>query len=285
MLREYARASAPDEARRDARWAAIAAATGTGAPTVASANGGSAVSARAATAKLGMGMKIGLAVALLALFGAGGWWTTTRDGQRTSAGIVTAPPPRTPARQTLAAADPTARPAQRPSQPSADQEEPSSGTGAQSSTTEADPSRAIETPRSHARPDHSQTTARRRSRIETAPPEQALPTAPASTVASSTQAQGSAGTLARELALIGEAQRALSAGDAARALGVLAAHAREFPHGALTNERDVARIGALCVAGRDGEARAAAAALAHGAPMSGPTTRALSRCAASTVRP
>ena len=58
----------------------------------------------------------------------------------------------------------------------------------------------------------------------------------------------------------------------------LAEHAARFPRGALANEREVARIAALCVAGRDGEARVAADSITHGGRPSGPITRALSRC-------
>lgn len=82
------------------------------------------------------------------------------------------------------------------------------------------------------------------------------------------------GTLAEEVALMGEARAALARGDATAALAALDRHADRFPHGTLASERDVVRITALCDAGRDGEARIAAAA----AGTRPAVARALSRC-------
>ena len=64
--------------------------------------------------------------------------------------------------------------------------------------------------------------------------------------------------LAAELALVDAAKRALAAGDAARALDRLAAHARDFRRGQLAEERQALRVEALCAAGKRPQARAEA---------------------------
>lgn len=64
--------------------------------------------------------------------------------------------------------------------------------------------------------------------------------------------------IAQEVALLSEARSALGAGEAKRALGVLARHAKRFPNGVLARERDVSWITALCVLGRVDQARAKA---------------------------
>lgn len=83
------------------------------------------------------------------------------------------------------------------------------------------------------------------------------------------------GSLAEEYALIRAAQRALGAGDARTALARLDEHAARFAQGALANERRIARVAALCEAGREAEARAEAAGGSSPA-----IARALSRCPA-----
>jgi hypothetical protein len=82
------------------------------------------------------------------------------------------------------------------------------------------------------------------------------------------------GTLAEELALMDQARQALARDDVPATLAALDSHAQRFPHGALASERDVVRVTALCVAGRDVDARAAAAT-AGARPA---IARALSRC-------
>jgi hypothetical protein len=59
-----------------------------------------------------------------------------------------------------------------------------------------------------------------------------------------------------ELVLLGKAQRALSSGAAARALELTEQHARAFPAGTLSEERQATRIVALCALGRVSEGRA-----------------------------
>lgn len=67
-----------------------------------------------------------------------------------------------------------------------------------------------------------------------------------------------ASTLAAEVALLRSAQAALNGGDPETALARLGDHARRFPDGAMAEEREAARVLALCRAGRDDEARGAA---------------------------
>jgi len=52
-----------------------------------------------------------------------------------------------------------------------------------------------------------------------------------------------------------EARAALGAGDAARAIGLLKDHAKQFPRGAFVLERKVSWITALCALGKTDAAR------------------------------
>jgi hypothetical protein len=61
--------------------------------------------------------------------------------------------------------------------------------------------------------------------------------------------------VAEEVALLADARSALGAGEASRAISVLARHRKRFPEGLLARERDVSWITALCVLGRVDEAR------------------------------
>lgn len=61
--------------------------------------------------------------------------------------------------------------------------------------------------------------------------------------------------LVSEIALMRDAQGALARGDSALALAKVAEHARKFPRGSLTQEREGTRVLALCAAGRTAEAR------------------------------
>jgi hypothetical protein len=61
-----------------------------------------------------------------------------------------------------------------------------------------------------------------------------------------------------EVSLLGDAQHALQARAAARALALLEEHARRYPSGALGEEREATRVAALCALGRAAEAGAAA---------------------------
>ncbi len=73
--------------------------------------------------------------------------------------------------------------------------------------------------------------------------------------------------LAAEAGLVREAQAALTRGGAEQALDLLSRCAREFPRGALLEERAALRVLALCAAGKAKLARREAAAFArrHGA--------------------
>jgi hypothetical protein len=81
-----------------------------------------------------------------------------------------------------------------------------------------------------------------------------------------------ADALAEETRLLRDADAATRAGDAPRALALLAEHARRFPRGVLGEERDAETVLALCAAGRTSEARAAAQrflAARPGSPLAG----------------
>ncbi|MEO7109908.1 MAG: hypothetical protein ABI183_05680, partial [Polyangiaceae bacterium] len=82
-----------------------------------------------------------------------------------------------------------------------------------------------------------------------------------------------------ELELINRAQQALQAEDANEALALLNEHARRFPNGALAEERDAARVLALCGAGRQEDAATAGAAFLSAHPDSPLATRVRSSCA------
>lgn len=75
-------------------------------------------------------------------------------------------------------------------------------------------------------------------------------------------------TLANELSILRAAQRARSASDPRAALRHLDEHARQFPLGALAEERDGTRVFALCDAGEIADARAAADAFLAAHPQS-----------------
>jgi hypothetical protein len=60
-----------------------------------------------------------------------------------------------------------------------------------------------------------------------------------------------------EIALVKRAGQALSIGNHGEALRLLDEHAREFPQGAMTEDRSALRVLALCAAGRTGEGQRA----------------------------
>ncbi len=90
-----------------------------------------------------------------------------------------------------------------------------------------------------------------------------LPTsnAPTASTPKATRAPGASGagvdveTVFKERALLDQAGRTLLEGDAAQALNLLSRHEREFPRGALVEEREVLCIKALAALGHDSEAR------------------------------
>jgi outer membrane protein assembly factor BamD (BamD/ComL family) len=65
-----------------------------------------------------------------------------------------------------------------------------------------------------------------------------------------------AASIAAEVALMQRAQSALAAGDSARSLEALDALSARHPDGVLREEREAARVLALCASGRVDEARA-----------------------------
>lgn len=97
------------------------------------------------------------------------------------------------------------------------------------------------------------------------PATSAAPT-PTPTRAGPVAASAVAATLAAESALLGQAQRALSARDPARARTLLQQHADQFPHGDLALDRRAAWARMLCVAGEAEAARELAASLGREHP-------------------
>jgi hypothetical protein len=87
-------------------------------------------------------------------------------------------------------------------------------------------------------------------------------------VSSSAHTTVATGDVAAEVRLLGEAHAVMRRGDAERALVLLDEHARRYPKGALGEERDAARIAALCALGRVAEARETADRFLRAAPQS-----------------
>jgi hypothetical protein len=83
-----------------------------------------------------------------------------------------------------------------------------------------------------------------------------------------------------ELGVIREAQGALQAGDANRALSLLDEHSAANRQGILREERMAARVLALCELGRTDEARAEAARFLRESPASPLASRVRSACPA-----
>jgi hypothetical protein len=86
-------------------------------------------------------------------------------------------------------------------------------------------------------------------------------------------------TLGAETALLESARTALSQGDSTGALLLLERHEREFPQGALVEERLAAKVFALCGLGRRAEASRTAAQLLQASPNSPLRVRVLDSCA------
>ncbi len=88
-----------------------------------------------------------------------------------------------------------------------------------------------------------------------------------------------ASSIAAETALLQQAQSELQSGEPERALELLDQHAREHASGTLREERQAARVLALCRAGRAEQARAEARRFAAEFPRSPHRARVLSACA------
>lgn len=74
-------------------------------------------------------------------------------------------------------------------------------------------------------------------------------------VSAPTQAAADSGSLVQETRLLARAQRALRSGKPASALQLIEQHASTYPQGSLAQERDAARVLALCALERLPEAR------------------------------
>lgn len=85
-------------------------------------------------------------------------------------------------------------------------------------------------------------------------------------------------TLAAENRLLAQARAALIEGEPSRALGRLDEHARRFPDGVLSEERQALRAVALCEAGREAEGDAAARAFLRAHPQAALAERVRSAC-------
>jgi hypothetical protein len=89
--------------------------------------------------------------------------------------------------------------------------------------------------------------------------------------------------MSEEASLLQSAQRALAAGRADAALGLLAEHELRFPSGALAEERRVAKVLALCSLGRTEEASIRARAFVASAPGSVLIPRLQTSCAGKAL--
>ncbi|MEO6420941.1 MAG: hypothetical protein ABIP39_16125 [Polyangiaceae bacterium] len=93
-----------------------------------------------------------------------------------------------------------------------------------------------------------------------------------------------ASSLSDEIALLQDANAALQSGSAARALGILDEHARRFPHGTLSEEREASRVSALCKLGRVDEAHIEAAQFLRAHPRSPQVPAVRSACASDEAK-
>ncbi len=98
--------------------------------------------------------------------------------------------------------------------------------------------------------------------------------------AKSSPAEAPVGTLSQETHLVADARAAMRSGDASRALTLLEEHARRFPGGVLSEEREAERVAALCAAGRGDEARMRAARFSRDYPRSALGAKVRAACAA-----
>lgn len=85
-------------------------------------------------------------------------------------------------------------------------------------------------------------------------------------------------SLSAEVALLGRAHRAIAAHDGSTALGHLDELARRFPDGVMMEEREAARVFALCETGRRDEVRAAAQRFLRDHPTSPQRARVSGAC-------
>ena len=135
-------------------------------------------------------------------------------------------------------------------------------------------------PSSPTRPDMATGEAPALAPAETTDLRAPLPSAPARVraPAAAPAAPGGGDTLTAELALMRDANAALRAGEADRALAVLDEHRQRYPAGVLAEERDAAVVLALCRALRVAEAREAADAFLREHPRSPQARRVATAC-------
>jgi hypothetical protein len=108
------------------------------------------------------------------------------------------------------------------------------------------------------------------------PSREARPSAPARAPSATAEARAEATppasadatSMSEEASLLQSAQRALAAGQAPKALSLLAEHERRFPSGVLAEERRVAKVLGLCALGRTEEATILARAFVGRSPGS-----------------
>ncbi|MFO0642061.1 MAG: hypothetical protein U0183_22745 [Polyangiaceae bacterium] len=87
------------------------------------------------------------------------------------------------------------------------------------------------------------------------------------------------GSLGAETRLVRDATSALQRGDGAAALAALDEHARKYPQGVLSEERDAQRVLALCALGRVAEAKSGAARFVVRHPSSALVSKVRGSCA------
>jgi TolA-binding protein len=116
--------------------------------------------------------------------------------------------------------------------------------------------------------------------VRTPPPPRTTSATPAPLDA---PAKPAADSIAEEAALLRAANAALTSGDATTALARLDEHAARYPNGALTQERQAARVFALCAGGRAAEARAAASSFVAANPRSPHVAQVRRSCASSSA--
>jgi hypothetical protein len=105
------------------------------------------------------------------------------------------------------------------------------------------------------------------------------PAAPVAPTASMEAAAPASSSISGEMELLRQAQRALASGDGSRALELLGEHEASYAGGALREERQAARVLALCKAGRGAEARAEASRFVAEFPRSLHRGHVLGACA------
>jgi hypothetical protein len=114
-------------------------------------------------------------------------------------------------------------------------------------------------------------------------PEHARPVAPVTAASAPTSAEPSTVSVVEEARLLREANMALQSGDVRVAMDRLDAHARAFPRGALSEEREVERVSVLCAAGQTAAAREAALLFVAAYPASPLAPRIRASCAGGSA--